>query len=276
MNETSEKEINILIVDDMPRNIQAAAAILVKEGYRLAFDEDGESALAHVKSMDFDLILLDIMMPGIDGYEVCRRLRDDPETRSIPVIFLTGKTDTDSIVKGFEIGAADYVNKPFKATELLARVKTHLELKRHRNHLEQLVRERTEAVRVMMEVGKETSAKHEEKIEANIISRIFPTIETLRPILNSPRQKECLDTIESALAEILSEFSRKLSSPRFNLTPTELQIAGLIREGKSSKQIAAQIGVSENTFNFHRQNLRKKLGLSHLKTNLKIFLQSMK
>lgn len=275
MNETSVKAINILIVDDNPQNIQAAAAILIREGYRLAFDEDGESALAHVKSMNFDLILLDIMMPGTDGYEVCRRLKNYPETKDIPVIFLTAKTDSESIVKGFEVGAADYVGKPFNAAELLARVKTHLELKQHRDHLEQLVQERTEALRIMMEVREEVSVKHEEKMEANIITRIFPMVEILRGILNKPRQKECLNTIESALSEILSGFSRTLSSPRFNLTPMELKIAGLIRDGKSSKQVAAQIGISENTFNFHRQNIRKKLGLAHLKTNLKLFLRSM-
>ncbi len=275
MKNASENKINILIVDDMPRNIQAASAILIREGYRLAYDEDGESALAHVKTMNFDLILLDIMMPGIDGYEVCRRLKADPETHHIPVIFLTGRTDTESIVKGFNLGAADYVGKPFNPHELLARVRTHLELNRHRDHLEHLVLERTEALRVMMQVREEISAKHEEKIEANIVSRIFPMIEMLRRIMDKPRQKECLNTVESALNEILSEFSRSLASPRFNLTPMELQIAGLIREGRSGKQIADLIGTSENTFNFHRQNIRKKLGLSNVKTSLKSFLQSM-
>jgi DNA-binding response OmpR family regulator/DNA-binding CsgD family transcriptional regulator len=275
MKNASENKINILIVDDMPRNIQAASAILIREGYRLAYDEDGESALAHVKTMNFNLILLDIMMPGIDGYEVCRRLKADPETHHIPVIFLTGRTDTESIVKGFNLGAADYVGKPFNPHELLARVRTHLELNRHRDHLEHLVLERTEALRVMMQVREEISAKHEEKIEANIVSRIFPMIEMLRGIMDKPRQKECLNTVESALNEILSEFSRSLASPRFNLTPMELQIAGLIREGRSGKQIADLIGTSENTFNFHRQNIRKKLGLSNVKTSLKSFLQSM-
>lgn len=275
MNELPEKKINILIVDDKPKNIQAAAAILSRQGYQIAFDEDGESVLPHTKSVKFDLILLDILMPGLDGYEVCRRLKNDLETEQIPVIFLTAKTDIESIVKGFEAGAADYVTKPFNEAELAARVKNHLELRQHRYHLEQLVRERTEAIRIMLEVREELSAKHEERIRVNILSRILPMIEILRGTLTRPRQKECLEVIESALGDILSGFSQKLSSPQFGLSPAEVQVAGLIREGKSGKQIADMLGVSENTIIFHRQNIRKKLGLTGLKSGLKSFLESM-
>jgi DNA-binding response OmpR family regulator/DNA-binding CsgD family transcriptional regulator len=275
MNEPSEKRINILIVDDMPKNIQAAAAILSRYGYQTAFDEDGESALQHTKSVKFDLILLDILMPKLDGYEVCRLLKADPQTAGIPVIFLTARTDTESIVKGFELGASDYVTKPFNESELLARVKTHLELKQHRDHLEQMVKDRTRALGVMLEVREEISAAHEEKIRANIFSRIFPMLETLRGTLNTPRQKECLDIIESAVGEILSEFSQKLAAPKFGLTPMEIQIAGLIREGKSGKQIADLLCLSANTISFHRQNIRKKLGLAGMKSDLKAFLKSM-
>jgi DNA-binding CsgD family transcriptional regulator len=127
----------------------------------------------------------------------------------------------------------------------------------------------------MMEIREEISAGIEEKITANISHRIFPMLETLRDTLTKPKQKECLGIIESGLGEILSEFSQKLSSPRFNLTSAEMQIAGLIREGRSGKQIAELLGVSENTLVFHRNNIRKKLGLTNLKTNLKLFLRSM-
>ncbi len=138
MKKIPGKKITVLLVDDMPKNIQAAAAILSKEGYDIAFDEDGESALRHVREMKFDLILLDIMMPGMDGYETCRHLKADTETGRIPVIFLTARTDIDSIVKGFEVGAADYVTKPFNESELLARVRTHLKLKQADTQLREL------------------------------------------------------------------------------------------------------------------------------------------
>ena len=122
----------ILIVDDVPTNIQLAANILKGEGYSLAFAQSGEKALELVASAPLDLILLDIMMPGMDGFEVCRRLKADPAVREVPVLFLTAKTETESVVQGFEVGAQDYVTKPVKEAELLARVRTHLTL--HRTH----------------------------------------------------------------------------------------------------------------------------------------------
>lgn len=161
MFDLSGKKNNILIVDDTPKNIQAAASILSRQGYDIAFDEDGESALQHVKSVQFDLILLDIIMPGKNGYQVCQSLKNDPETKQIPVIFLTAKADTESIVQGFNAGASDYVTKPFNEAELLARVNTHLELAQHRNHLEKLVQERTKALEVVLQIREEISAKHE-------------------------------------------------------------------------------------------------------------------
>jgi len=118
----------ILIVDDVMDNIQVAMNILKEDSYDFAFARDGEEALRLVESEDFDLILLDIMMPGMDGFEVCQQLKKNPRTNSIPVIFLTAKTDIDSIAEGFELGAVDYVTKPFHPSEILARVKTHLQL----------------------------------------------------------------------------------------------------------------------------------------------------
>jgi two-component system, sensor histidine kinase and response regulator len=135
MHEHTEKKFRILIVDDVPKNIQVAANILQQEGYQMAFAQNGKAAISQIQSNRFDLILLDIMMPGMDGFEVCRQLRENPETRNIPIIFLTAKTDTESILKGFEVGAVDYVTKPFNGSELSARVRTHLALKRAQEDL---------------------------------------------------------------------------------------------------------------------------------------------
>lgn len=132
-----EKKFKILIVDDVPKNIQVAASILQKEGYLMAFAQNGVVALNQTESIQFDLILLDIMMPEMDGFEVCKQLRRNPATKDIPIIFLTAKTDTESIVQGFQLGAMDYVTKPFNGAELLARVRTHLELNEtHRQLIE--------------------------------------------------------------------------------------------------------------------------------------------
>lgn len=121
---------NILVVDDDLKNIQVGVNILKDQGnYHMIFATSGEQALQRVKETSFDLILLDILMQPMDGYEVCEHLKSDPATRDIPVIFLTAKTDTESLVKGFEVGGVDYITKPFNTHELSARVKTHLELK---------------------------------------------------------------------------------------------------------------------------------------------------
>ncbi|MCP4217206.1 MAG: hybrid sensor histidine kinase/response regulator [bacterium] len=125
----------ILIVDDVAKNIQVAANILRDEGYRMAFAQDGKAAMEKINSNDFDLVLLDVMMPGMDGFTVCRELKKNSKTCDIPVIFLTAKTETEDIVHGFEEGAVDYVTKPFNGAELLARVKTHLQLKAARERL---------------------------------------------------------------------------------------------------------------------------------------------
>jgi diguanylate cyclase (GGDEF)-like protein/PAS domain S-box-containing protein len=135
MPERENEKFKILIVDDVPKNIQVVANILQNEGYSMAFAQSGATAVELVRTNPFDLILLDIMMPEMDGFEVCQRLREDPKTADIPVLFLTAKTDTESLVKGFETGAVDYVTKPVKDAELLARVKTQLELHRSRQRL---------------------------------------------------------------------------------------------------------------------------------------------
>ncbi len=119
----------ILIVDDALKNLQLLGNILKENNYEVEFALDGEKALDWIKTKPFDLILLDIMMPGMDGYELCSRIKADMTTQHIPIIFITAKTQTEDIVKGFDIGASDYITKPFMAPELLARVKKEVELK---------------------------------------------------------------------------------------------------------------------------------------------------
>lgn len=120
----------ILIVDDVVDNIRVAMNILKEEDYELSFADSGKEALRLIFDdiEPYDLILLDIMMPGVNGFEVCQKLKENHATVEIPVIFLTAKVDIDAITKAFELGGIDYITKPFHANELLARVKTHLEL----------------------------------------------------------------------------------------------------------------------------------------------------
>src|SRR5437867_12987110 len=129
----------ILVVDDTPANIQTVAAILKGKGYQLSVATNGKQALDALTKIRPDLILLDVMMPELDGFETCQRIKSSEAWRDIPVIFLTAKTDTADIVKGFEMGAVDYVGKPFNAHELLARVHTHLTINRLHRENERLL-----------------------------------------------------------------------------------------------------------------------------------------
>jgi len=119
---------HILIVDDIIDNIQIAMNILKEENYNFSFATSGEEGLSLLNETHFDLILLDIMMPGIDGYAVCKTIKSTKRLKDIPIIFLTAKSDIDAISKGFSVGSVDYITKPFHPEELIARVKTHLEL----------------------------------------------------------------------------------------------------------------------------------------------------
>ena len=119
----------ILVVDDQLENLQLLGHVLRSSGYRVAVANRGPEALAFVEKVLPDLILLDIMMPKMDGFEVCDRMKKNPRTKEIPIVFLTAKNLTEDLVKGFRIGGIDYVTKPFNPEELLVRIRTHIDLK---------------------------------------------------------------------------------------------------------------------------------------------------
>jgi signal transduction histidine kinase len=127
----------ILIVDDTPANLSVLVDCLSQAGYSLMVAEDGEDALAQTARTLPDLVLLDVMMPGLDGFETCRRLKAAERTRGIPVIFMTALTDIAEKVRGFEAGAVDYVTKPIQHEEALARIATHLTIRRLSHELQQ-------------------------------------------------------------------------------------------------------------------------------------------
>ena len=141
MNSKCKKNDRLLIVDDTLENIQVLGHIFRQENYKFNVAMSGVDALKIVEKVAFDMILLDVMMPQMDGFEVCRRLKMKKETSEIPIIFLTAKSETESMLGGFEIGAVDYVIKPFKRKELLSRIKVHLDLRRSKRNLEQALEE---------------------------------------------------------------------------------------------------------------------------------------
>jgi diguanylate cyclase (GGDEF)-like protein len=119
----------ILIVDDNPTNLSVLSLALKAAGYKTRVAMDGESAIEQVREDSPELILLDVQMPGIDGFETCLRLKADQATQDIPIIFITASTDLDNKIRGLSVGAVDYVTKPFQQAEVLARIKVHLELR---------------------------------------------------------------------------------------------------------------------------------------------------
>ena len=145
-----ESKSIVLIVDDNLKNIQIAGNIIKREiECNLSFATNGNEAITKAKKIKPDIILLDIMMPGLDGYETCKILKECPEFSEVPIIFLSAKSDEEDIVKGFTVGACDYVTKPFRGAELIARVKTHLALKRKSELLHQANLEQREIIHIL-------------------------------------------------------------------------------------------------------------------------------
>lgn len=131
MNQNPEEvgDLKVLIVDDTPANIDVLDLFLEKEGYKISVAQSGESALDLAGRISPDLILLDVMMPGIDGFETCLRLKANEKTQDIPIIFITARNEPTDIVKGFSVGGVDYITKPFSQEEVCARINLHLKLK---------------------------------------------------------------------------------------------------------------------------------------------------
>jgi len=139
MNLVNEKQLKVLVVDDNPANIQVIGNILRNQGYTVGYAIDGQQAINLLKkTFDYDLILLDVDMPLMDGFETCKAIKKDFKLKDIPVIFLTAFTETEKIVTGFDVGGNDYITKPFNSKELLARVNTHLQLKNRNDQIKQM------------------------------------------------------------------------------------------------------------------------------------------
>lgn len=136
-NRIMKNDTTVLVVDDNPENLKVLGNLLRDNGYSPVIAKTGTMALEYLKKEKPSLVLLDIMMPEMDGYETCRRMVNDPNTRDIPVIFLSAKNNPDDIVKGFEAGGVDYVSKPFQNSEILARIGTHVKLQKMRIQLEE-------------------------------------------------------------------------------------------------------------------------------------------
>ncbi len=153
-----KKDIQILVVDDHDHNLELVKWVFKTEDYNLLFAENGMQALELLKNNDIDLILLDIMMPDMDGFETCEKIKSNVNWVDIPIIFLTARTEINDIVSGFNHGGVDYISKPFSKEELIVRVRNHIHLKLMRdflkNEMENVKESRNEFMRMMLNFGK--------------------------------------------------------------------------------------------------------------------------
>lgn len=193
LNENVEykKKPHILIVDDILKNLQVLGSILIEANYEISMASNGFQALKLLEKTTPDLVLLDILMPDIDGYEVCQRVKTNPKYSELPIVFLTAKTETQDIVKGFQLGGIDYITKPFKKEELLFRIKTHLDLKFSR---ELIIKQNEELLRLNREKNEFLGiAAHDLK---NPLVGIKGIIDTLTKNFNAFEKNEVMDFLE--------------------------------------------------------------------------------
>lgn len=180
------KPFSVLIVDDNKQNLMVLADILENCNYDIGFAMNGKQALDYVYNEKPDLIMLDVMMPEMDGYETCTILKSNPEFKDVPIIFLTAKVEIKDIIKGFEVGGVDYISKPYNSLELKSRVKTHLELKRVSNEEQELI-----------EALKEANKKIEnQNNELNKLLKKFEILSKTDSLTGLFNRRCILDTIE--------------------------------------------------------------------------------
>jgi DNA-binding response OmpR family regulator len=156
----------VLLVDDIPQNIQILHQILSGENYSFAIAASGKETFTVLEKKKPDLILLDIMLDDTDGFEICKRLKRDPETTEIPIIFLTARVRLEDKIKGFQLGAVDYITKPFEEAEVVARVRTHLQLKRSTDMIKQYNQQLEAANRALSEKNRQISRQKQELEES--------------------------------------------------------------------------------------------------------------
>lgn len=281
----------ILVVDDSEDSLQLIGLMLQSLNAKISVATSAQDALSILEIIFPDLIILDIKMPKIDGFELCRKLKSTNETKNYPILFLSGKNSTNDIVKGFKLGAMDYITKPVIEEELIARVKTQLAIKKNTDELEKIVADRTTelimtnkkledyntALNVVLEKKDEYTNKRERHVVGNINGLCLPMIEKLKKTKLDPMQRQTVDAIEKNVKNIISPFVKNIDSDLlgYGLTQRELQVCQLIIQGRSSTEIADILNSSESTVSFHRSNIRNKLKIKHKGVNLQIHLKEL-
>jgi DNA-binding response OmpR family regulator/DNA-binding CsgD family transcriptional regulator len=291
MHEPGEKRRDIvLVVDDTPGNLSFLTDTLDQAGVTVLVATDGSSALALVDQITPDLILMDAMMPGIDGFETCRRLKQDKELSHVPVIFMTGLSESWHVVKGLEVGGVDYVTKPIVVDELLARIRVHLANAR-RAHGTRAALDATG--RYLLSTDQAGDLQWCTPRAAQLISELFagangqglPTAvaERLRHLRHQGADAQDSAFVEAEgrrlefsyigttgpseflfrLADVSPGREERTLQDALSLTAREADVLVWISRGKANREISEILGISHRTVNKHLEQVFEKLGVEN-------------
>ena len=297
------KQAIILVVDDNPTNLEILDHALTQEGYKVRIEAEGLNVIKQARLSIPDLILLDIMLPDLNGFEVCKQLKADPLTEGIPIIFMTALADPVDKVKGLNLGAVDYITKPFQKEELLARVRGHVQLRQLnktlelqnqqlielKNELENRVAERTAELSQALEKEKElnqlksrfiTMASHEFRTPLAIISSSSGILQNFSDRLSEKRKQEHLETIQNTIKHIIQVLDDVLMINQAEAEKIEVKLEPLdiikfcrhlkeeIEASFISHEIDFYIDLGDEIFNNYQLVLVDKKLLRQIITNL--------
>lgn len=230
----SDPSQTILIVDDQEQNLQVVGTLLTAMGYTVSPATSGRQALERLRSFQPDLILLDMVMPDMDGLQVCREILSHPEWKEIPVIFLSAAGDKDLIVRALEAGGVDYVTKPFNKAELLSRVRTHLALKEARDHLRVLAEDKDELLGILAHDLKNHLAGM--RLSAGLLAERSSEL--------APRSAALVENIVQSTDRMIAfvrEFLANQSAERLHIEPRSLPLVDEIRAAANRLREAAAV-----------------------------------
>ena len=285
---------SVLIVDDVPENLSFLSDALDEAGYMVLVATDGRSALERLQHISPDVILLDAVMPGMDGFETCRQIKAKPATRAIPVVFMTGLTESEHVVRGFEVGGTDYVTKPLKPDEVIARVAAHMRNARQISHAHKAIDAVGLAVVVLspdltpewmtpgaeMLLGHDPSRENRPTLPQALRSWLEDAV-TVTPSLEStnvcdfehgglalrarlpgePMPGELKGTRLLLLEKRSATAAATPALSSYHLTQRESEVLTWVARGKTNKDIADILGMSPRTVNKHLEHIYVKLGV---------------